>query len=52
MSVYENIAFGLRLRKMAKNEIDQAVKSTSRVLEIEPFLDRKPRQLSADSASG
>jgi multiple sugar transport system ATP-binding protein len=46
MSVYENIAFGLRLRKMAKNEIDQSVKSTSRVLEIEPFLDRKPRQLS------
>ncbi|MFC0210842.1 ABC transporter ATP-binding protein [Paenibacillus chartarius] len=46
MSVYENIAFGLRLRKMAKHEIDQSVKSTSRVLEIEQFLERKPRQLS------
>ncbi|OXM87982.1 ABC transporter ATP-binding protein [Paenibacillus rigui] len=46
MSVYENIAFGLRLRKMAKNEIDQAVKKTARTLEIEPYLERKPKQLS------
>jgi multiple sugar transport system ATP-binding protein len=46
MSVYENIAFGLRLRKMPKHEIDLAVKKSSRILEIEPFLDRKPRQLS------
>ncbi|MDF2959223.1 MAG: yurJ [Paenibacillus sp.] len=46
MSVYENIAFGLRLRKMPKHEIDQAVKKTSRILEIEPYLERKPKQLS------
>ncbi|MEI7025575.1 ABC transporter ATP-binding protein [Paenibacillus sp. y28] len=46
MSVYENIAFGLRLRKMPKHEIDLAVKKTARKLEIEPYLDRKPRQLS------
>ncbi|WP_028548312.1 ABC transporter ATP-binding protein [Paenibacillus sp. UNC451MF] len=46
MSVFENIAFGLRLRKMPKHEIDLAVKKTSRILEIEPFLNRKPRQLS------
>ncbi|XEC96109.1 ABC transporter ATP-binding protein [Paenibacillus tarimensis] len=46
MNVYENIAFGLRLRKMPKHEIDQAVKKTSRILEIEPFLHRKPRELS------
>ncbi|TMV52322.1 sn-glycerol-3-phosphate ABC transporter ATP-binding protein UgpC [Paenibacillus mesophilus] len=46
MSVYENIAFGLRLRKMPKHEIDIAVKRAARVLEIEPYLERKPKQLS------
>jgi multiple sugar transport system ATP-binding protein len=46
MSVYENIAFGLRLRKLPKHEIDISVKRAARVLEIEPFLDRKPKQLS------
>lgn len=46
MSVYENIAFGLRLRKLPKHEIDQAVKRAARVLEIEPFLERKPKELS------
>ena len=46
MSVYENIAFGLRLRKVVKHEIDQSVKRAARILEIEQFLDRKPKQLS------
>ncbi|MGG1553404.1 ABC transporter ATP-binding protein [Paenibacillus ferrarius] len=46
MSIYENIAFGLRLRKVPKSEIDLAVKRAARVLEIENYLDRKPRQLS------
>ncbi|MDQ1913395.1 sn-glycerol-3-phosphate ABC transporter ATP-binding protein UgpC [Paenibacillus sp. GD4] len=46
MSVYENIAFGLRLRKLPKHEIDLAVKRASRVLEIEQYLERKPRELS------
>lgn len=46
MSVYENIAFGLRLRKLPKHEIDLAVKRAARILEIEPYLERKPRQLS------
>jgi multiple sugar transport system ATP-binding protein len=46
MSVYENIAFGLRLRKMPKHEIDQAVKKSARILEIENYLERKPKQLS------
>lgn len=46
MSVYENIAFGLRMRKMPKHEIDQAVKNASRILEIEGFLNRKPKELS------
>lgn len=46
MSVYENIAFGLRLRKLPKHEIDLAVKRASRVLELEPYLNRMPRHLS------
>lgn len=46
MSVYENIAFGLRLRKLPKHEIDLAVKKAARVLEIEQYLERKPRALS------
>ncbi|MGG4036007.1 sn-glycerol-3-phosphate ABC transporter ATP-binding protein UgpC [Paenibacillus cisolokensis] len=46
LNVYENIAFGLRMRKMPKHEIDQAVKRAARTLEIENFLERKPKQLS------
>jgi len=46
MTVYENIAFGLRLRKVPKHEIDLSVKRAARVLEIEQYLDRKPKQLS------
>jgi multiple sugar transport system ATP-binding protein len=46
LSVYDNIAFGLKLRKMAKDEIDRRVKDAARVLDLEPFLDRKPRALS------
>jgi multiple sugar transport system ATP-binding protein len=46
LSVYDNIAFGLRLRKMPKSEIDQRVKEAARVLDLEQFLDKKPRALS------
>lgn len=46
MNIFENIAFGLRIRKTPKSEIETSVKRASRVLEIENFLDRKPRQLS------
>ncbi|WNQ08994.1 sn-glycerol-3-phosphate ABC transporter ATP-binding protein UgpC [Paenibacillus aurantius] len=46
MSVFENMAFGLRLRKTEKHLIDSSVKSTSRTLEIEHLLERRPRQLS------
>ncbi|WP_409345551.1 ABC transporter ATP-binding protein [Paenibacillus sp. MBLB4367] len=46
MTVYENIAFGLRLRKLPKHEIDLSVKRAARVLEIENFLNRKPKELS------
>jgi multiple sugar transport system ATP-binding protein len=46
LTVFENIAFGLRLRKVPKGEVDQRVREAARVLGLEPFLDRKPRALS------
>src|SRR5579864_7657237 len=46
MSVYDNMAFGLRRRKLAGDEIDRRVRSTATMLNIEPFLKRRPRQLS------
>ena len=46
MSVYDNMAFGLRLRKTPKNEIDQRVQEAAKILGIENLLDRKPKQLS------
>ena len=46
MSVYNNMAYGLRNRGMPKPEIDTRVREAARVLEIVPMLERKPRQLS------
>jgi multiple sugar transport system ATP-binding protein len=46
MSVYDNMAFGLRLRKYPRAEIDRRVKETASLLGIEQLLDRKPKQLS------
>ena len=46
MSVYNNMAYGLRNRGMPTPEIDTRVKEAARILEIGPMLDRKPRQLS------
>jgi multiple sugar transport system ATP-binding protein len=46
MTVYENIAFGLRLRKTDKAEIDRRVREAARVLGLTEFLKRKPRALS------
>jgi multiple sugar transport system ATP-binding protein len=46
LSVYDNIAFSLRLRKERKAEIDKRVREAARILDLEPFLDRKPRALS------
>ena len=46
MSVYDNMAFGLRRRKLSPEEIDGRVRSTATMLNIEPFLARRPRQLS------
>ena len=46
LSVYENIAFGLRVRKMSKDEIDKRVRQAAGILGLEEFLQRKPRALS------
>jgi sn-glycerol 3-phosphate transport system ATP-binding protein len=46
MSVYDNMAYGLRNRKTPKPEIDRLVREAARVLEISDFLARKPRELS------
>ena len=46
LSVYDNIAFGLRLRGMPKDEIDKRVRNAARILALEEFLGRKPRALS------
>src|SRR5690242_12306205 len=46
LSVYENIAFGLRVRKLSKQEIDQRVHHAAATLGIESLLQRKPRALS------
>ena len=46
MTVYDNMAFGLRLRKYPKTEIDRRVKEAAEMLGIEKLLDRKPKQLS------
>ena len=46
MSVYDNMAFGLKLRKMPKSEINSRVNEAADILEITEFLDRKPKALS------
>ena len=46
MTVYDNMAFGLKLRKMPKAEIDQKVREAAKILDLESLLDRKPKALS------
>ncbi|MCD6301488.1 MAG: ABC transporter ATP-binding protein [Staphylothermus sp.] len=46
MTVYNNIAFPLKLKKLPKNEIDRKVREVARLLKIDHLLDRKPSQLS------
>ena len=46
MTVYENMAFGLKLRHVPKDEIDQRVKAAAEILEISELLSRKPKALS------
>lgn len=46
MNVYDNMAFGLKLRKFSKQEIDKRVKEAAKILDIEHLLERKPKALS------
>lgn len=46
MSVYDNLSFGLEVRKLPKAEIDERIKKAAKILEIEEYLDRKPKALS------
>ncbi|KIL09905.1 sn-glycerol-3-phosphate ABC transporter ATP-binding protein UgpC [Bacillus safensis] len=46
MNVYDNMAFGLKLRKFPKAEIDERVRNAAKILGLEQYLDRKPKALS------
>jgi multiple sugar transport system ATP-binding protein len=46
LSVYDNIAFGLKIKKVPKEEIERRVADAARILDLEPYLKRKPRALS------
>jgi len=46
MTVYDNMAFGLKLRKVPKDEIDKMVREAAQILDLTPLLDRKPKALS------
>ena len=45
MTVYDNMAFGLKIRKTPKDEIDKKVKEAAKILDISHLLDRKPKAL-------
>ena len=46
MTVYDNMAFGLKLRKVPKDQIDTMVKNAAKILDLTQLLDRKPKALS------
>src|SRR6188508_2680949 len=46
MTVYENMSYGLRIRRMPPAEINERVQRAAKILELGPYLDRKPRELS------
>ena len=46
MTVYDKMAFGLKLRKVPKDQIDKMVKEAAKILDLEKLLDRKPKALS------
>jgi sn-glycerol 3-phosphate transport system ATP-binding protein len=46
MTVFKNMAYGLKIRRMPKEEIEKRVQKAAEILELTEFLDRKPRQLS------
>src|SRR5260221_353380 len=46
MSVYENMSYGLRIKGFSRQEIDSRVQKAAAILELKPYLERRPRQLS------
>jgi ABC-type sugar transport system ATPase subunit len=46
MTVYDNLAFGLRNQKVPKNDIDRRVRKAAEILDLDPLIKRKPKQLS------
>lgn len=52
MTVYENMAFGLKLQKLDKKEIDKRIKEVAETLHIESQLDKRPKALSGDKDRG
>ena len=46
MTVRENMGFSLKMRKQTKDEVEDKVNEAARILELEPYLDRKPSELS------
>ncbi len=46
MTVYDNMAFGLKLRKVPKDQIDKMVREAAKILDLEPYLERRPKALS------
>ena len=46
MTVYDNMAFGLKLRKFSKDEIERRVNEAAEILGLKPYLDRRPKALS------
>ena len=46
MTVFDNMAFGLKIEKKSKEEIEQRVMEAAKILQIEEYLERKPKQLS------
>src|SRR5687767_15041333 len=50
MSVYDNMAFGLKMRKFGRDEIQKRVREAAEILGIQPLLERRPRQLSGGQA--
>src|SRR5436309_4414063 len=52
MSVFDNMAYGLKIRGLARSDIDARVKRAGEILELGPLLQRKPRQLSGGQRQG
>jgi len=51
MTVYDNMAFGLKLRKVPKDQIDKMVREAAKILDLEPLLDRKQKLFPVDRDS-